>query len=92
LGKPRGMRTGVGTGNLKATRSGSGPRLPDASIHKPVPYGIYDLRANTCWVTVGCDGDTAAFAVATLRRWRPGREVRLLQHQTAPDHAPFRRI
>ena len=36
---------------------------------KAVPYGIYDLSANTGWVTVGSDGDTAAFAVATLRRW-----------------------
>ena len=43
--------------------------FPDPAIPKAVPYGIYDLRANTGWVTVGCDGDTAAFAVATLRRW-----------------------
>jgi hypothetical protein len=43
--------------------------FPDPSIPKAVPYGIYDLRANTGWVTVGRDGDTAAFAVATLRRW-----------------------
>jgi hypothetical protein len=38
-------------------------------VPKAVPYGIYDLAANTGWVCVGCDGDTAAFAVATLRRW-----------------------
>jgi hypothetical protein len=31
---------------------------------------MYDLAANTGWVSVGCDGDTAAFAVETLRRWR----------------------
>ncbi len=36
---------------------------------KAVPYGIYDLAANTGWVSVGCDGDTAQFAVATIRRW-----------------------
>jgi transposase len=36
---------------------------------KAVPYGIYDLAADAGWVSVGCDGDTAAFAVETLRRW-----------------------
>lgn len=43
--------------------------FPDPNMPKAVPYGIYDLSANTGWVTVGSDGDTAAFAVATLRRW-----------------------
>jgi hypothetical protein len=43
--------------------------FPDPATPKAVPYGIYDLYANTGWVTVGSDGDTAAFAVATLRRW-----------------------
>ena len=43
--------------------------FPDPTVPKAVPYGIYDLAANTGWVSVGRDGDTAAFAVATLRRW-----------------------
>lgn len=34
-----------------------------------IPYGIYDLAANTGWVSVGCDHNTAAFAVASIRRW-----------------------
>jgi hypothetical protein len=34
-----------------------------------IPYGVCDLAANTGWVGVGCDGNTAAFAVATIRRW-----------------------
>ncbi|NEC92698.1 ISAzo13 family transposase [Streptomyces sp. SID12501] len=34
-----------------------------------VPYGIYDLAANAGWVSVGSDGDTAQFAVETIRRW-----------------------
>ncbi len=38
--------------------------FPDPTIPKAVPYDIYDLSAN-----IGNDGDTAAFAVATLRRW-----------------------
>nr|WP_267894052.1 ISAzo13 family transposase [Streptomyces pluripotens] len=36
---------------------------------KAIPYGIYDTTANTGWVDVGCDHDTAAFAVASIRRW-----------------------
>jgi hypothetical protein len=36
---------------------------------KAVPYGIYDLAANAGWVSVGSDGDTAQFAVETIRRW-----------------------
>jgi len=33
------------------------------------PYGIYDLAHNQGWVSVGADHDTAAFAVASIRRW-----------------------
>jgi hypothetical protein len=36
------------------------------------PYGVYDLAANAGWVSVGIDHDTAAFAVATIRRWWDG--------------------
>jgi len=43
--------------------------FPDKDVPKAVPYGIYDVATNTGWVSVGCDGDTAAFAVQTLRRW-----------------------
>ena len=43
--------------------------FPDPAIPKAVPYGIYDPAADTGWVSVGQDGDTAAFAVETLRRW-----------------------
>ena len=34
-----------------------------------IPYGVHDVAANTGWVAVGRDHDTAAFAVETLRRW-----------------------
>jgi hypothetical protein len=42
-----------------------------------IPYGVYDLSANTGWVSVGCDHNTAQFAVASLRRWweQVGRET-----------------
>uniref|UniRef100_UPI001616CCE2 ISAzo13 family transposase n=1 Tax=Nocardiopsis mwathae TaxID=1472723 RepID=UPI001616CCE2 len=43
--------------------------FPEKNATKAVPYGVYDIGADTGWVGVGCDGDTAAFAVATLRRW-----------------------
>jgi Rhodopirellula transposase DDE domain len=51
--------------------------FPDPTLGKAIPYGVYDLGANTGWVSVGRDHDTAAFAVATLRHWweRVGRVV-----------------
>ena len=36
---------------------------------KAVPYGVYDVGANTGWVNVGTDADTAEFAVESIRRW-----------------------
>jgi Rhodopirellula transposase DDE domain len=41
----------------------------DKELGKVTPYGIYDIGANTGWVAVGTDHDTAAFAVATIARW-----------------------
>ncbi len=38
-------------------------------LGRAVPYGVYDLAANAGWVSVGVDGDTAAFAVQAIRRW-----------------------
>jgi len=43
--------------------------FPDKELGKAVPYGIYDLTANTGWVNVGTDHDTATFAVESIRRW-----------------------
>jgi hypothetical protein len=43
--------------------------FPDTELGKAIPYGIYDVSANTGWVSVGVDHDTSAFAVATLRTW-----------------------
>jgi hypothetical protein len=43
--------------------------FPDPKLGKAIPSGVYDLGADTGWVTVGDDHDTAAFAVATIRRW-----------------------
>ena len=41
----------------------------DKELGKANPYGVYDLAADTGWVSVGTDHDTAAFAVETIRRW-----------------------
>ena len=38
-------------------------------IGKAIPYGIYDIARNSGWVNVGCDHDTSAFAVESIRRW-----------------------
>ena len=42
-----------------------------ASLESPkvIPYGIYDIGKNMGWINVGCDHDTAGFAVASIRRW-----------------------
>ncbi|MFE2942941.1 ISAzo13 family transposase [Streptomyces sp. NPDC059255] len=40
-----------------------------SQAEKAIPYGIYDTAANTGWVSIGTDHDTAAFAVASIRRW-----------------------
>jgi len=47
----------------------NGHDFPDKEAGKAVPYGIYDVAANAGWVNVGTDGDTAAFAVESIRRW-----------------------
>ena len=41
----------------------------DPELGKVAPYGVYDLTANTGWVNVGIDHDTAEFAVESIRRW-----------------------
>lgn len=41
----------------------------DKQLGKVIPYGVYDLRANQGWVSVGVDHDTAQLAVATIRQW-----------------------
>ena len=41
----------------------------DKQLGKVAPYGIYDVAANSGWVNVGTDHETAAFAVESIRRW-----------------------
>jgi len=51
--------------------------FPDRELGVVIPYGIYDLAANTGWVNVGTDHHTAAFAVESIRRWwnGPGKDA-----------------
>ena len=41
----------------------------DEHLGKAIPYGVYDVLANTGWVSVGVDHDTPAFAVQSIREW-----------------------
>ena len=41
----------------------------DPELGRANPYGVYDLKNNQGWVSIGIDHDTATFAVATIRRW-----------------------
>src|SRR4029077_20943390 len=43
------------------------------ALGRAVPYGVYDLAANSGWVSVGVDHDTAAFAVNSIGQWRQAR-------------------
>ena len=43
--------------------------FPDKELGKAIPYCVYDVAANTGWVSVGTDRDTAQFAVQTIRTW-----------------------
>jgi hypothetical protein len=43
--------------------------FPDKDGRHAIPYGVYDEAANTGLVNVGTDGNTAALAVESVRRW-----------------------
>ena len=54
----------------------------DPDEPKAIPYGIYDLAKNVGWVNVGCDHDTASFAMASIRRWWQALGVPAYPHTT----------
>jgi Rhodopirellula transposase DDE domain len=43
--------------------------FPDGQGGHVIPYGVYDVGANAGFVNVGTDGNTAALAVESVRRW-----------------------
>ena len=43
--------------------------FPDKELGKAIPYGVYDIKSNEAWVSVGISRDTGEFAVEAIRRW-----------------------
>ena len=43
--------------------------FPDKDLGKAIPYGVYDIKRDEAWVSVGVSSDTAEFAVEAIRRW-----------------------
>jgi len=41
----------------------------DKTLGKAIPYGVYDIRNDQGWVSVGVDHDTAQFAANSIHRW-----------------------
>ena len=54
----------------------NGHDFEDKKLGKVVPYGVYDVAANSAFVSVGITSDTAEFAVQSIRCWleRMGRQ------------------
>jgi Rhodopirellula transposase DDE domain len=46
-----------------------GHGFEDKKLGKVAPYGVYDIAANSGWVSVGITHDTAEFAVSAIRTW-----------------------
>jgi len=47
----------------------NGHDFEDQELGKVIPYGVYDIGANSGWVNVGVTHDTAQFAVHAIQRW-----------------------
>jgi Rhodopirellula transposase DDE domain len=43
--------------------------FPSMASGKAIPYGIYDIKHDSGFVSVGIDRDTAQFSVAAIRGW-----------------------
>lgn len=48
------------------------PDFPAPSLGQAIPSGLDELGQDSGWVKVGCDQDTARFAVESLRGWWRG--------------------
>ena len=93
---------GAGRAVQERRRASTSPRaVPSRStsttsprqLGKAIPYGVYDVAANTGWVNVGADHDTAAFAVEydppLVAHRRPSR---LPRRGPVADHRRRRRL
>ena len=65
----------------------------DKNLGKVAPYGVYDIAANSGWVSVGITHDTAEFAVSAIRTWleKMGRQ-RYPSRARADDHGRLWRL
>ena len=52
----------------RAARAGRCTRL-QRRVGSGEPYGVYDMKDNSGWVSVGVSADTSEFAVESIRRW-----------------------
>jgi transposase len=43
--------------------------FPIKELGKATPYGVYDIMKNAGFVNVGLSGDTAEFAVTSIKKW-----------------------
>jgi hypothetical protein len=59
----------AGSGAQGRAGADQDPRLPNKQLDKAIPYGVYDVAADTGWVNAGTDHDTAEIAVESIRRW-----------------------
>jgi len=74
--------------------------FPDPRKGKAVPYGVYDLRHNEAWVSVGISSDTAEFAVEAIRCWwerlgrrrHPGANRLLITADSGGSNGPRNRL
>lgn len=42
-------------------------------LGKVIPHGVYDLKHDDGWITLGIDHDTAEFAVESINKWWQGK-------------------
>ncbi len=65
----------------------------DKELGKVVPYGVYDVMANTGFVSLGITSDTAEFAVEAIRTWlkRFGAQA-LSEHERVDRDCGLRRL
>jgi hypothetical protein len=69
----------------------------DPQLGKAIPYGVYDVRANLGWVSVGVDHDTPAFAVPRFGLVAADgladvSKARAPDHATAAEHSTRARL
>ena len=86
-----GTRTPAGSGGPGQPEQVNVHDFPDQQLGKAIPYGVYDVAANTGWVNVGTDHDTRS-SPSAIRRWWDGSAGRLPRRRPTADHRGRRRL